>query len=194
MFEKKFKLSKEDSVDLKGALKRLEEKNYDEEIQEATENLTTVRKRMLSKKNTCNKLKSKLVDLEGQCSETESKIDSIPAEIIDIAKINKSIRTKENQLTSLNLKISEDESTLKIKQDLYKKIIDFLSDFDLDEFESLSQQIADKRMNLKVNESELNKLLDKHSDIIKKEKLLNGIPCGTSYPTCKFDRDWETGS
>ena len=36
LFEKKFKLAKEDSVDLKGALKRLEEKNYDEEIEEAT--------------------------------------------------------------------------------------------------------------------------------------------------------------
>ena len=31
IFEKKFKLAKEDSTDLKGALKRLESRNYDEE-------------------------------------------------------------------------------------------------------------------------------------------------------------------
>ena len=32
-FEQKFKLAKEDSVDLKGALKRLDSKNYEEEIE-----------------------------------------------------------------------------------------------------------------------------------------------------------------
>tara|TARA_R110002074_G_scaffold277723_5_gene449252 strand:+ start:1544 stop:4702 length:3159 start_codon:yes stop_codon:yes gene_type:complete len=172
LFEKKFKLAKEDSVDLKGALKRLEEKNYDDDLVTATENLSDVRSNMRAKKRTCDKLKSNLASLEMDCIETEAKIDSIPAEIIDISKINKNIRTQENQITSLNLKIFEDEETLKTKQGLYKKIVDFLDGFELDEFELASQRIADKRRFLKTNEAELNKLLDKHNEIIKKEKLL----------------------
>ena len=36
LFDRKFKLAKEDSVDLKGALKRLESKNYDEDLETAT--------------------------------------------------------------------------------------------------------------------------------------------------------------
>ena len=55
---------------------------------------------------------------------------------------------------------------------MYKKIVDFLDGFELDEFELASQRIADKRRFLKTNEAELNKLLDKHNEIIKKEKLL----------------------
>jgi hypothetical protein len=39
LFDRKFKLAKEDSVDLKGALKRLESKNYDQEIESATASL-----------------------------------------------------------------------------------------------------------------------------------------------------------
>ena len=38
-FEQKFKLAKEDSVDLKGALKRMESKNYDEELSKRTQKI-----------------------------------------------------------------------------------------------------------------------------------------------------------
>ena len=49
LFERKFKLAKEDSVDLKGALKSLEDKNFDEEIEECTHKL--VRYRQLAEQN-----------------------------------------------------------------------------------------------------------------------------------------------
>lgn len=85
----------------------------------------SVRKNMHSKRHTCSKLKDNLLSLELLCTETEAKIESIPAEVIDIVKINKNIRTKKNQVTSLNLKISEDESALKTKQGVYEKVIAF---------------------------------------------------------------------
>ena len=40
--------------------------------------------------------------------------------------------------------------------------------------------------NLNKKLENLNNELD---SAIKKEKLLDGIPCGTNYPTCKFIRD-----
>ncbi len=55
IFEKKFKLAKEDSTDLKGALKRLEARNYDEEIEEASAELEGKRENWrLTKKNVKN--------------------------------------------------------------------------------------------------------------------------------------------
>ena len=37
--------------------------------------------------------------------------------------------------------------------------------------------------------AKLTEIQDKLIDINKKQKLLDGIPCGTSFPKCKFIRD-----
>ena len=97
LFEQKFKLSKEDSVDLKGALKRLSTRNYDDEILSAQQELIQTREDLHHQQDKCDSLKAGLSTLMTQCADTQAKIDSIPAEVIDIAAINNEIRTKENQ-------------------------------------------------------------------------------------------------
>ena len=172
LFEQKFKLAKEDSVDLKGALKRLESRNYDEEIEEATQELGLTRAYLTEQQKECVVLKDKLQNLTAVCNETQSKIDSIPAEIIDIAAINNDIRSKENQVTSLKIKNDRNEEELITKQGVYKKIIDFLEVFELQRFQQLKVEIESSRLKLKQQEDNLDKLTEVYENIIKKEKLL----------------------
>ena len=174
LFDRKFKLSKEDSVDLKGALKRLESKNYDEDLEKATASLEESKTQMAEHKNTCTVLRETHAGLVEVKDEIESKIDSIPAEIIDISAINNSIRAEENKITALNLKNSRNEDDLKLKQGVYKKITNFLGEFDLQKFEGLQNQIQHNRSKLSLQEEELNKLLENHNEVLKKEKLLDG--------------------
>ena len=183
LFEQKFRLAKEDSVDLKGALKRLETKNYDEEIEDAQDNLQSTRLQLQEQGNQCVVLKGELSVLTAACTETQEKIDSIPAEIIDIAAINNDIRNKENQITAFKLKISENENDLKIKQGVYQKVVSFLDDFELERFENLKNEITEKKVILEEKENVLNKLLDTHNDIVKKEKLLEDHEYD---PTCSY--------
>ena len=189
LFEQKFRLAKEDSVDLKGALKRLATKNYEEDIQETAETLDNTRVELQEQRNKCEGLKSNLEALSTNCSEIQNKIDSIPAEIIDIVNITKQIRHKENQVTSLQLKVGEDEDALKIKQGLYERVLEFIENFELDEYQKIKREIDNKKQNLNEHEVEVDNLSNEHEDIIKKEKLLDKIPCGTSFPTCRFIRD-----
>ena len=189
LFDRKFKLAKEDSVDLKGALKRLENKNYDEDLELTIASLEEKRDTMENQKKTCDVLRNKQALLIQTKEEVSGKIDSIPAEIIDIAAVNKDIRSKENQITSLNIKNGEIEETLKMKQGLYKKVTEFLDKFDLEHYQNLQNEIDSKKLYLSENETKIDKLSDTHSDILNKEKLLDGIPCGTSYPSCRFIRD-----
>ncbi len=172
LFEQKFKLSKEDSVDLKGALKRLDSRNYDDEIAGAGEELSEMREKLTEQQDKCERLKESLTGLTLECADTQTKIDSIPAEVIDIVATNNSIRAKENQIMSLKLKNGKYEDQLKIKQGVYKKIVDFLDDFELQKFEGLQEEIIRNRGNLKKQEDNLDRLLDIHNDILKKEKLL----------------------
>jgi DNA repair exonuclease SbcCD ATPase subunit len=171
-FEQKFKLAKEDSVDLKGALKRMESKNYDEELIKHSEDLQSARESLSKQQETCAVLKDTLSTLNEECSKTQKVVDSIPAEIIDIAAITTEIRNKENEITALDIKISEDEGTLKTKQGVYQKVAAFLDEFELSKYEDLQQQINEHQSQLKTEEETLDKLLEAHNNILKKEKLL----------------------
>ena len=165
LFEQKFKLSKEDSVDLKGALKRLDSRNYDDEITAAGQELTAMREKLTEQQDECENLKGSLAGLTIECTDTQAKIDSIPAEVIDIVATNNNIRSKENQIMSLKLKNGKHEDELKIKQGVYKKIVDFLDDFELQKFEGLQEEITRNRGKLKEQEDNLDRLLDIHNDM-----------------------------
>jgi len=188
-FDRKFRLSKENSVDLKGALKRLESKNYDEELEQSKTSLETAKNEMFKHQSTCESLRLVLEKLSNTSSEIQLKIDSIPAEIIDVVDVEKTIKLKKNQITSLGFKNKEIENVLKVKQKFYKKLADFIDEFDLSYYEDLQRQINLKNEDLKNYENKIDKLIDNHSDILNKENLLNDIPCGTKFPSCKFIRD-----
>ena len=172
LFEQKFKLAKEDSVDLKGALKRLEAKSFDEDIQDTAATLSSTRIDLNLQRNKCNKLKDDLSLLTDNYNQIQTKIDSIPAEIIDIANINKQIRHKENDITSLVLKVDKDEGTLKIKQALYERVLEFIDGFELDKFQKAKNQIDAKKLLLLEHETEIDRLNSDYDYIIKKQKLL----------------------
>ncbi len=172
LFEQKFRLAKEDSVDLKGALKRLETKNYDEEIEDAQDNLQATRLQLQEQQERCVILKQDLEALNGSCTETQEKINSIPAEVIDIVAISTEIRNKENQVTSLKLKIGDCSDQLKVKQGVYQKVISFLEDFDLQHYQAVSQEIQEKQKALSNEESSIDKLIERREDVLKKEQLL----------------------
>ena len=120
----------------------------------------------------CVILKDNLQDFTAACNETQSKIDSIPAEIIDIAAINSDIRSRENKITSLKIRNDRNEEELIIKQGVYKKIIDFLDVFELQKFQQLKIEIESNQLRLKEQEDNLDKLTEIYEDIIKKQKLL----------------------
>ena len=172
LFEQKFKLAKEDSVDLKGALKRLETKNFDEDIQDTAAMLSTTKVNLTTQRDKCDNSKDELTLLASSCVEIQAKIDSIPAEIIDIVNITKQIRHKENNITSLMLKVGKDEETLKIKQGLYERVIEFIENFELDKHRKTKQQIDSKKELLSEHESQIEHLNGEYDYILKKEKLL----------------------
>ena len=173
LFDRKFKLAKEDSVDLKGALKRLESKNYDNELDNVYQLLDVAKQQMTEHKQTCGAFREAHAGLVDIKNEIEAKIDSIPAEIIDISEVNSDISSKENQIINYNLENDKLAGTLKTKQGVYEKIVSFLDEFDLQMFEAQREQINQYKGKLKIEEDNLNKLLEEHNYILKKEKLLH---------------------
>ena len=111
-FERKFKLAKEDSVDLKGAIKRLEDKNFDEEIEAALITLSDYRVKAEQNKAACALLKTDLATLTDKHNTIKNQIENIPAEFVDIHKLLNEQQDKAYQVVELATKIKKQTESI----------------------------------------------------------------------------------
>ena len=189
IFEKKFKLAKEDSVDLKGALKRLEGKEFDALISEASELLNENEFRLKKQEKSCEVFTKRISKKQKRLKKLDKKIDSIPAKIVDVVKLRKELQNKENQCISLednNEKLMREEET---KGELINAVKEFLDSINIEEYENKEQEISS--LNTKIGYLYQGMMvLERDVEHNKyKSRLLDNIPCGDSYPSCKFIKD-----
>ena len=182
IFEKKYRLAKEDASDLRGALRRLQDREFDEEIAAATIELCESEDKIAEHKNRCEAYQTSLMKINENLAKIQQEIDSIPVEIIDIIKTKEEIKRLKNQQLSLQFKLVEDRQDLKIRTELFAKVNNFLEGLDVGKLESDKKQIDDLRSIIANIEKDI-------ESADKKAKLLEGIPCGDSFPKCKFIRD-----
>jgi DNA repair exonuclease SbcCD nuclease subunit len=182
IFEKKYRLAKEDASDLRGALRRLQNKEYEQDIAAATIELCESEDKISEHKDKCESYQTSIEKIGQRLSKIEKEINSIPIEILDIAKIKKDMSRLRTQKKSLSSKISEDKQDLKIRSGLYEKICNFLDSVDISVLRTKKSKIDKLRTTIANLETEI-------ESVDKKATLLDGIPCGDSFPACKFIRD-----
>ncbi len=125
IFDKKFKLAKKDAAELKGVVKRLQDKKWDKEIQKNIEILEEIDEELIAQRAKCENITLQRAEIQSELSLIDDKINSIPAESIDIDKVIneiKQIQKRKEHLKSrtqdFNFKVWELEESLeaKIKQ------------------------------------------------------------------------------
>ena len=189
IFDKKFKKAKEDASDMKGALKLLESKEHDVDIEEAEKELQANTVERDKQDNVCKKYSSAVEKTKATISEIKDKIGSIPAEIINIVEVKEEEIQKNNEIKALEDRNCELIEENKTKRQDYSSINDALAKFDIDALREKQDKISEKE-----------KLLDNSIQAITQEeyrleqnknkvKLLLEVPCGTEYQTCKFIKD-----
>jgi len=189
IFEKKFRLAKEDASDLRGALRTLEGKEYEQDIELAKEALENNIKDTEQQDRECGIYQSKISSLESELDELQRKIDSIPAEIIDIVGVVEQRDQITRTLNNLIAEVKDKKQSHKEKLDHYKKIIQFLDNFDIKELQKKKDIIIEKTKELDNITSEI-KLEEKEREgIEKKVALLSEVPCGSEFSDCRFIRD-----
>ena len=189
IFERKYKMAKDDAADLRGALRRLEGEEFDENIEAAKLSLEENEEATEEQKYACEQMKAALQLFENHLQETERVIESIPTEIIDVVAVKKERLDKQAEVRSLRgtnellaALLSEDEENL-------TKIHQFVEEFDIE----VLKKDRDKAENLQEKSKSLLFNLDnKNREILRKEKkisLLDEVPCGDSFPDCRFISD-----
>jgi len=189
IFDKKFKKAKEDASDMKGALKLLEGKEYDTDIenvkQSLEENTTAKRKQ----ENRCRKYSSAIEKTETIISEIIGKIDSIPTEIINIVEVKEEQITKNNEVGNLVEQIKFLKEENRSKRIDHKKISQVLDSFDIEALRSHRNEIEDNQVLLKATNHSIEQQEYRLTQNKNKVKLLLEVPCGNEYRSCKFIKD-----
>jgi len=122
IFDKKFKLAKKDAAELRGVVKRLQDKQWDKEIQKNIEILEEIEVDLQSQQSKCEKINEDKDRLQLELDAIRAQIDSIPTESIDIDKIiNEIAQTQKrkqylkDKTQDFNFKVWELEESLDSK-------------------------------------------------------------------------------
>ena len=190
VFDKKFKLAREEAQDLRGAVKRLEERDFDTEIKEARQMLFENEAKNLKHKNSCTAIKKKIKKQESLLKILEGKIAAVPAEPIDIERCLANKVEHEKELAELEAVCEENNSLIEENNLFIEKAKKFLRDFDVETLQSKKEIAKSKSSEL----DELSRKIENEKrtfDIYcSRAKNLEGIPCGDSFVTsCKFIKD-----
>ena len=176
IFEKKFRMAKENSVEAKVLIKKHEDRSYDEEIEETKEMLQLQVDKSEANKSACTKFKTKIEAAKTALTLVAEQISAIPAELIDIRNVREQQKSKSRMLVSLVTTISEQNKLVRLKEtkfDALDKIVDSVD---------LERLLTDKSKIDAFSEN-IASLNRKISDASRKIKMLEGHEYD---PDCKF--------
>ena len=195
IFEKKFKLAKEDSADLKAVLRRVGDADYDKDIAIAEVHSEEAQKELLADTKNCDAIRLQLVENEQVYNDLTEQIDSIPTERLNIKKLVE----KRKQLTT-NIQDTKDNIS-ELKQEIVqfdgklKTYDDFLTTINIEELLEEKKQYDDfkQRYDETVNRARI--MDNDYKTMAKKLNLLDEVPCGDAFVTsCKFITDAHSAS
>ena len=183
IFDKKFKMAKDDAADTRGALKRLEGHEFDEDIEQANREMQDSLNSIGEHKTLCNKYEQTISDTQKLLEEIENKITSIPIDIIDINNARAELKSKKNQIYTLTKKNEHLVKSNNDNQQLLIKLTSFLEQYDVDNLHVKKQQVDTKTDKY---EQLLSVLKIKNKDIDNNRKKVKLLETHEYDPNCKF--------
>ena len=181
MFDQKFKMAKEDSSDLKGALKRMQDREYDEEIFEVEKELIYNEADTREKKECCDALRSDIDILKVEKTDLENKIQSVPAKIIDVDRAKANLSKFSEGLGNIRKENKGIQGQQEEKKELLTKITAFLGEFDIEAYNDKKELIKSKGKDLELIQIEIDQQELKEKMSKKKVSLLDEVPCGSEF-------------
>ena len=186
IFDQKYKLAKKDAAEIRAVIKRMESKKFNERIQKKSDLLEDIRRDIDEQIDKCKVYNNSIGRFDGELAEISDLISSIPAEIININEVMSEIKVKDQvkaQILRDNLEIL---AKIQKDQEFIANYAKFLEGYDFDRLVDLKNnhtQILVERRQVLGQATQTETRLKSQT---KKLKLLDGIPCGDQFKTCKF--------
>lgn len=186
IFDKKYKLIKADSAVTKGELKKLEERDFSNEILETEKELFLTEQEFEQVENEHKTKKQEALDLNDELVSLRLLSSNTKQEIIDINKVEADITKKEKSILALseenresNIKIEKAKTKL---EDLEKQLLDL----DKEKIKNDNQKLNLLEKSLIQVSALIDNLESQIKAKNKKISILQTVPCENNYPTCRF--------
>ena len=163
-------------------IKKDEDRDYEVDIAAATKELNKYQNKSEKNKGLCESLRIKLNTLTDVVRLLEEQIKATPSEVVDITNLRKEHKKKVNSIVALGETIKEQSQFISLKSEEIKATGELLGVID-------HQKNLEDKLSIEKLDETIASLNQELESIVKKQKLLEGIPCGDSFPTCKFIRD-----
>lgn len=194
VFDKKFKLAKEDSALTKASLRKLEGIDFPEKILSLKRQIARSELGIETNRASCLSKKEDIKNLEKTALEIKESISSIPNEIIDPVITAQKIEQKKESILRATQARKDSQVNLENSEEKFVKVVDFLSKFDNASYEEKKGLIDENRESLRVLNRTIESLDRDLQVATSKRSLLSEVPCGSTYPSCKFIKDAHSAS
>lgn len=190
IFEKKFKLAKENSSDLSGAIKKLSDREYDEEIKQSTTDLSRVEVELANKQRLQEEVEKKINKAQKQLSEVNSKITNIPEDIVDIEEVLNKLKQIKQQSSIVRTNMLKKQEVLSGEKSFLQKVENFLNGFDIEDVNNKKQTAVQYQERLQEIEKEVKEHELRKKVIQTKTDFLRSVPCSMKLQdSCQFVMD-----
>tara|TARA_Y100001973_G_C5203460_1_gene339602 strand:- start:1465 stop:4617 length:3153 start_codon:yes stop_codon:yes gene_type:complete len=189
MFDKKYKLAKEESKYLAAMQKKLGSVNYQEEIDSVNLLIATNSSATNSHRESCHSLLEEKKIFQARHNDLTEKIDSISTEFVDIVKVRDEFNLAHEKIKKINTESATSLSLISEIEPQIEKIEKALLNYNVEEFRSQRKKANNLLHELKDIENEAKIIENKFNSHKRKSSLLAEVPCGTSFPDCKFLKD-----
>lgn len=193
IFSKKHKLAKSDSAGIKTAIKKMEEKNFADEIMQAEKNIILTDQQLEEKREIVKQIKQQLEEKQEEMAQIRIKEATGPqTSFIDIKQVEQDIKKRKDTLSQIEEKEQELKEQISNNEKIISQINRTLKQYDWEKLQD------DKGKLEELNKESIHidaKIKALNTDIEnKKAKLaiLDTVPCGDSYPKCRFLIDANT--
>jgi len=185
IFDDKFKLAKDDASDLRGAIKRLEAIDFEEEIDAISEKLNQHNEEIVLKKKSCEDLKEQIGKYRLRAQQLQAQIGAIPAEIIDFEEVSDSLSSSEVSLENLKIENRQLGQKAKKSREVVKKVEEFIRDFKIEEWKAKQREVEALEDKLSEEQSLITSL---KSRLTNEENKVAMLDTHQYDPECEYCR------
>lgn len=190
LFDKKFKLCNDDSTDLKGAIKKMADVDYEELIKESRTELARAQAELSLRERETDDLEKEFLLLTSKMSDISQEIDSTPDEISGYEDSENKICDLKSLVEELEASHGEKSDILSENAALTEKIDNFLLNFDINFFNEKKDDINEMQNNLEKTLKDLEEFEKRKKNNDDKIDLLKAAPCSISLKQkCHFVKD-----
>jgi len=177
IFDQKFKLAKEDSSDMKGAIKRLSGRDYDLEIKDSNTEMARVDTELLHKQRKQEEELAKITESQEVLRKIDQQIDSVPEGISGIGNLIKKLNKLKKEVIIIETNLKKKQEVLNSEEAFLQKIENFIDGFDIEDINNQKQTAEQYIQKIKQIETEIINYQQQKKSIEHKIDLLQQVPC-----------------